>query len=124
MNDTMPPCLERRDFDAAELVRAHPPRLRHGHKQSIHELVTRTPPRGRIHYSRWPTRPLPEAIPVRRPAVRVVPDVFDYEGGDAGVWHVNFADPRLFVAYGSGLLAQDELQALEHPALGSIREAL
>jgi hypothetical protein len=40
------------------------------------------------------------------------------------VWHVNFADPQLFVAYGSQLLAQDELQAAEHPLLGSIREAL
>jgi hypothetical protein len=37
---------------------------------------------------------------------------------------VNFADPRLFVAYGSALLAQDELQAVEHPLLGCIREAL
>jgi hypothetical protein len=37
---------------------------------------------------------------------------------------VNFADPQLFVAYGSALLAQDELQALEHPILGSLREAL
>jgi len=36
---------------------------------------------------------------------------------------VNFADAHLFVAYSSSLLAQDELQVLEHPALGSVREA-
>ena len=40
------------------------------------------------------------------------------------MWHVNISDPQLFVAYGSSLLAQDELQAAEHPLLGSIREAL
>ena len=37
---------------------------------------------------------------------------------------MNFADPDLFVAYGSSLLAQDELQVAEHPILGSLREAL
>src|SRR6185437_5472216 len=36
----------------------------------------------------------------------------------------NFADPDLFFGYGSPLLAQDELQCLEHPALGPIRIAL
>jgi hypothetical protein len=47
-------------------------------------------------------------------------------GGDPGAieWHVNFADPELFAAYGSGLLAQDEMQVTEHPILGSVREAL
>jgi hypothetical protein len=53
-----------------------------------------------------------------------MPGHYDYAGDDRGVWHVNFADPQLFVAYGSPLLAQDELQAAEHPVLGAIREAL
>ena len=43
---------------------------------------------------------------------------------DAVEWHVNFADPSLFVAYGSRLFAQDEMQVAEHPALGSLKEAL
>ena len=34
------------------------------------------------------------------------------------------ADLNLFVAYGGQLLAQDEMQVAEHPALGSLREAL
>jgi hypothetical protein len=38
-------------------------------------------------------------------------------------WHLNFAMTDCFGAYGSGLLAQDELQVLEHPALASLREA-
>ena len=45
-----------------------------------------------------------------------------YDG--AVEWHVNFADPHLFAAYGSGLFAQHELQVAEHPALGALREAL
>src|ERR1019366_3686309 len=39
-------------------------------------------------------------------------------------WHVNFADPNLFYAYGSSFFAQDEIQVAEHPVLGSLREAL
>ena len=42
----------------------------------------------------------------------------------AAEWHVNFADPALFVAYGSSLFAQDEMQVAEHPALGALAEAL
>jgi hypothetical protein len=37
---------------------------------------------------------------------------------------VNFADPALFVGYGSDLFAQDEMRVAEHPALGALREAL
>ena len=56
------------------------------------------------------------------------PNFYDYTPtADANAsmeWHVNFADPQLFVAYGTGLLAQDELQVAEHPSLGALREAL
>jgi hypothetical protein len=31
-------------------------------------------------------------------------------------WHVNFADPRLVTAYGSGLFARDEMRVGEHLA--------
>jgi hypothetical protein len=53
--------------------------------------------------------------------------VFTYAQNPASAaveWHMNFADPQLFIAYGSALLAQDELQVAEHPLLGSLREAL
>lgn len=67
--------------------------------------------------------PLPSTL-----AADVRPDFYDYEPvGDAASlveWHVNFADPRLFAAYGSALFAQDEMQVAEHPLLGSVREAL
>ena len=56
------------------------------------------------------------------------PGFYDYarssDRPDAVEWHVNFADPSLFVAYGSRLFAQDEMQVVEHPVLGSLKEAL
>lgn len=122
---TLPPfCLERREYDGPSLLAAHPPRFRHPHKRAIFELLGERAGAGAIGYSRWRTRGLPATLPARAPAVEVRPDVFDYRGPSPGVWHVNFADPSLFVAYGASLLAQDELQALEHPLLGSVREAL
>ncbi|MBE9114323.1 hypothetical protein IQ249_00280 [Lusitaniella coriacea LEGE 07157] len=39
-------------------------------------------------------------------------------------WYPNFAHSDLFCAYGGSLFAQDEMQVAEHPALGSLREAL
>jgi hypothetical protein len=65
-----------------------------------------------------------------RPATRVeaAECFFQYEadppGGPALSWHLNFADARLFGYHGGPLLAQDELQVAEHPALGSLRDAM
>ena len=39
-------------------------------------------------------------------------------------WHVNFADPLLFGAYGTAFFAQDEIQVAEHPALAALHEVL
>jgi hypothetical protein len=72
--------------------------------------------------------PLPAALEPATPTELVArADVYDYVPTTAAPsveWHVNFADPSLFVAYASGLFAQDEMQVAEHPALGSLREAL
>lgn len=77
--------------------------------------------------SRW-RAPAASAWQRRRPAaVEVVPGFFRYElpsGRGEHHWHVNFANYDLFSAYGTQLLAQDELQVLEHPALASVRHAL
>jgi len=138
MHDDRPPfCLERRTWEAPSLLAEHPPRFGHPHKRAVFALLrpSGAQPVGEaregspseaqpIVYSRWATRELPERVPARVPAVEVHSDVFDYRGPSEGVWHANFADPSLFVAYGSSLLAQDELQALEHPLLGAVREAL
>ena len=37
------------------------------------------------------------------------------------VWYLNFADRNLFGYYNGSLFAQDEMQVMEHPILGSIR---
>lgn len=119
-------CLLRRDYDPAALLADHPPKLRHPHKRLVFELAC--PPAARhagpIALTRWRAAALPERVELAETAVVPVSGYYDYAGEAAGVWHVNFADPQLFVAYGSALLAQDELQAAEHPLLGPVREAL
>lgn len=121
----MPECLLRRRYAPAELVASHPPRLRHPHKQLVFALACPEGARhaGSIELTRWAAAPLPELVGPVAPELATVPGYYDYETRD-GLWHVNFADPHLFYAYGSALLAQDELQAAEHPALGALREAL
>ena len=126
--------LQRRTYQAAELMRRHRPVLRHENKQVLFAIAcpADTAHVGQLDYSRWAEMPLP--LPrVHHPAsldrLLVVRDGhYDYRPIlDPGVgieWHVNFADPNLFYAYGSALFAQDEIQVAEHPILGSLREAL
>ena len=117
-------CLFRRDYEAAALVRTHPPILRHPHKQLVYALCDGATTTGSIAVTRWRAESPPAALALAPTEIVAMPGHYDYAGDDIGVWHVNFADPQLFIAYGSALLAQDELQAAEHPVLGSIREAL
>jgi hypothetical protein len=118
-------CLLRRRYDPAELLAAHPPRIHHPHKQLVFELAcpARAAHAGAIELTRWAAAPLPPAVALAWTDIVAVSGHYDYETRDA-TWHVNFADTRLFFAYGSALLAQDELQAAEHPLLGSLCEAL
>jgi hypothetical protein len=124
--------INRRVFEAAELMAKHPPVWGHPNKQVVFEISS---PPGSIHegklvFSRWSPLPLPErtepAATIRRVEGRE--DAYDYVSVPASAgsveWHVNFADPHLFVAYGSSLFAQDEMQVVEHPALGALREVL
>lgn len=121
-----PQCLESREFDAAQLAVSHPPIWKHALKQQTHEYMRTngTAPAGTLRYSRWKVADLPPVVQAHPLKVEVEADVYSYPPSPDAAWHVNFADPDLFVAYGSGLLAQDELQVLEHPVLGSVREAL
>ncbi len=130
----VPELLQRRTYPAAELVRQHPPVLRNENKQRLFAMAC--PPgtvhAGQLEYSRWPELPLPapRAIDPADAArlVEVRDGHYDYrpilEPGAGLEWHVNFADPNLFYAYGSALFAQDEIQVAEHPVLGSLREPL
>jgi hypothetical protein len=121
----------RQRFDTAELVAAHPPVFTDPNKKLVYSLVaTSSPPAGEMTYSRWFSLPLPEMVPANEPAFQMREDVFGYEppprgSGPVSVeWYLNFADPSLFAYYAGGLLAQDELQVLEHPALGALRQAV
>src|SRR6185503_8681975 len=109
----------------AELLAAHPPKLRHPHKRLVFELACPSGAEhaGSIELTRWAAAALPAARELAATEAAATSGHYEYETRD-GVWHVNFADPALFYAYGSALLAQDELQAAEHPVLGSLREAL
>jgi hypothetical protein len=131
-----PEPLERREYDAATLMRQHPPVLLNENKKVIFGIAC--PDRtaaGHVSYSRWAEMPLPAtADPAAAASLLEVRDgFFDYEpiaapdpapAAAAAEWHVNFADPNLFFAYGWAMFAQDEIQAAEHPVLGSLREAL
>jgi hypothetical protein len=123
---TAPECLLRRTYQPGALLVDHPPVLKHPHKRLAFDVAC--PPGaahgGSIEVTRWRAVTLAERVELAATRVVVIPGPYDYAGGAGSIWHVNFADPRLFVAYGSGLLAQDELQVLEHPLLGCVRQAL
>ncbi len=112
----------RREVEAADLVRRHPPLIDDAHKRMVFELCAGAETAGPLAITRWRAGHVPHAR-AGDVDVDVIATPFAYDGAPA-VWHVNFADPALFFGYGGGLLAQDELQALEHPVLGSVREAL
>jgi len=127
-----PEPLERDEIAAAALLDAHPPALRHPNKIAVFEVAC--PPGttwgGQLAYSRWARMRLPDRVDPQQAATLVSarPGFYDYlpalDAETSLEWHVNFADPRLFVAYGGPLFAQDEMQVAEHPALGALREAL
>ncbi|WP_395743195.1 hypothetical protein [Prosthecobacter sp.] len=122
-----PPALQQQiDFDIARLASDFPPVWRHPHKQAVYDLVLSEgeAPGGTLRYTRWELAPLPDEAPLHACDFKAETGFFTYRDSAPGIWHLNFADPRLFAAYGSPLMAQDEWQVLEHPVLGSLREAL
>ena len=127
-----PEPIERRVYSTQQMLKEHPPIWRHATKRTVYEFAC---PAGCVHggtfeYSRWSAIELPDTSGPGDAArlLEVRPDIYDYAPtngfADGMEWHVNFADPSLFFGYGLPLFAQDEMQALEHPALGSLREAL
>lgn len=124
--------LSRRTFQACELMEQYPPRWEHLNKEVVYQLAC---PPGTVHagevvYTRWPPATVPETLEasVSAPALEAREDVFTYDPPPAGPpavdWHLNFAASDLFCAYGSRLLAQDEMQVAEHPVLGSLRRPM
>jgi len=122
--------LYRLSYDTRSLVSRHPPVLRHPNKSLVWEIACLDRPEstGTLHVTRWGTSGLHDLTLPRSQDVDIRVGYYDYvavgSDGPSLEWHVNFADPRLFVAYGSRLFAQDEMQVAEHPVLGSLLEAL
>ncbi|HEY0253287.1 MAG TPA: hypothetical protein VGC41_17255 [Kofleriaceae bacterium] len=114
-------CLYRRSWGADSLMRAHPLEVDHPNKKLVFERALRSPLAGTVEATRWTAAPLPGTFGASSAEPREGHYTYD---GAPEVWHVNFADPELFFAYGSRLLAQDELQCAEHPILGCVREAM
>lgn len=113
--------------DAADLSLLHPPAFVDSNKRAVHAMAVDGPsPKGRVAFSRW-RAPALDAWARREPVpLEVVPGFFTYAIPDTDTerhWHVNFANYDVFSCYAGPLLAQDEMQVLEHPALASIRLA-
>ena len=121
----MPP-LYKHAWSARSLQAAHPLRTHEPNKSLVLERCA-PPDRpwlGTVEISRWPQEHLPQRVPTAALQVDLVPAYFLYEADPGRAWYVNFADPEVFFAWRSSLLAQDELQCMEHPVLGLVREAL
>lgn len=120
--------IERADFRAGELIRDHPPRWHDPNKRVVFNIACSSgaPFEGQIVFARW-EKEQPARLVTAGGQFSLRLGAFDYAAAKEATlvdWHMNFGDPELFVAYGSSLLAQDELQVAEHPILGSLREAL
>jgi hypothetical protein len=121
-----------RVFEAQKLVADFPPRFTDTNKQVVYRIAC--PPKsvhfGQIVFSRWVGTGIPAALEPNDACTcfEAKEDYFGYEPppeqSPAVEWHLNFAHSDLFCAYGGSLFAQDEMQVAEHPALGSLREAL
>ena len=121
--------IDELSIDGESLFKEYPPIWHDDNKLIVFEIAKSSgyPFNGKISYKRWPQFELPEYLDDRELKFSAHDEVFKYaEQKDPKIvdWHLNFADPDLFVAYGSELLAQDEIQVAEHPILGSIREIL
>ncbi len=129
----MPETLEpicRREFDTAALVTEFPPRFSHPNKKVVYGISCPSDAvhSGRITFSRWAAVTPPAEVPRNATIIEPREDYFGYESVPADLgrveWYLNFSHYDLFCAYSGGLFAQDEMQVTEHPALGSLREAL
>lgn len=122
--------IERRNWNAHDLVTNYPPTFHHSNKQFLYELAFSKNSRalGVVGYSRWNPRQLPEQFKALSRGVSVTgtPGFFDYQPtGETGCadWHLNFASSCAFSTWATSLFAQDEMQVAEHPALMAVSQA-
>lgn len=124
MTTTDPTKLAEYTWEIHELARNYPPVWQHANKKTVAELAgDDMQTSGEITVSRWKVEDLPQTVVN---TTNVVPQegFFTYPKEESTHWHMNFADTLLF-GHGEGpLLAQDELQIVEHPILCSLGKAI
>lgn len=118
--------LTRLQLDAAELASLYPPKWKNRYKKLVN-IINQSPHEGEIVFTRWDTVKVDRQLswnPISK--VSIHPGVFTYPESDSTRlhWTMNFADYVIFAFHDGHLLAQDELQVLEHPILGSLLEYL
>lgn len=120
--------LYRYSFELEDLAKNHPPRFTNSNKQAFYnKVVGEAPTAGSVEVTRWVATDLPARRSSHRPRLTVLPGYFTYDSPDTSTtrhWHLNFANYDLFSVYAGSLLAQDEMQVLEHPDMASVRVAL
>lgn len=119
---TDPTKLAEFTWEIRELARNFPPVWQHENKQTVANLVgDDTQTAGSITVSRWKVEELPQTVV---DTCQVVPQRGFFTYSNTNDWYMNFADPLVF-GHGEGaLLAQDELQIVEHPVLCSLGKAM
>ena len=129
--------LWREALNTKEIMNKYPPKFMNPHKSWIFSQIpfNKSNFSPKITISKWQTLPLPfkdEIVHPKSGKTLVLSnlDIFKYtqipqeNGVPSRVWYLNFADRNLFGYYQGALFAQDEMQVLEHPVLGSIRHWL
>lgn len=120
--------LDRRQYLSADLLMAAAPRFSSPNKKFLYDLAFAKGigSNGAIGYSRWNGCKLPATFCVSTHQTEIVerPGFFDYAASidkSTAHWHLNFANKDVFFAWATSLLAQDELQVVEHPILIPLR---
>lgn len=119
-------CTARKQWDSHQLSTGMKPKFHHSNKEFLFKLAFSKgiSSNGSLGYSRWSNRPLPILLPGGGTEILQKPGFFDYEVSSSpqvAEWHMNFANNEIFSAWATSLLAQDELQVAEHPALIGMR---
>eukprot|EP01006_Ploeotia_vitrea_P025042 TRINITY_DN57848_c0_g2_i1.p1 TRINITY_DN57848_c0_g2~~TRINITY_DN57848_c0_g2_i1.p1 ORF type:complete len:355 (+),score=37.75 TRINITY_DN57848_c0_g2_i1:42-1106(+) len=130
-------CLFKHTFNTAQLLATFPLRFSNRNKRLVLSLLPALDcvAHPTVHFSRWLSSdvPVPEKFPSGfsefQDRISSQPGFFDYKPTQPELqthhdWWPNFADSDLFGFWDSPLLAQDELQVLEHPILSCIKRAL
>lgn len=124
-------CMGNISLKVADLIKNYPPKYDCQRKAQLYNKALRyhKSQRGIIKVSRWTynkDRKAPITFEKNPVEISIDNNFFRYDDSyeNQKTWWLNYADENLFGYYSSDLFAQDEIQTLEHPLLGSIVEYL